>query len=92
MLAPICQFHAVASTLLPGAQKRTSKYVCAVKFAPETVETYDDPRYAVLESKARPVTTNEPVVVFGPGGTMITPLAAAEVGKVPKTVPCERSM
>ena len=91
MLGPICQFHAVASMLLPGARKRTSKYVLAVRFEPETVETYDDPGPAAVESKVRPVTTND-VDVFGPGGTMMTPLAAAEVGKIPKIAPSERSM
>jgi hypothetical protein len=90
ILGPICQFNAVASTVLPGARKRTSKYVCAVKFKPKTVETYDDPTRAALESKVRFVTTNG-VEVFGTGTTM-TPLAAAEVGKAPKIVPWERSM
>src|SRR2546425_9006586 len=63
---PVCQFGAMLFALLPGAVKRISKYVCAVKLEPEIVERYVDPRCEAGVSKVIPVTVNGRVEAIVP--------------------------
>src|SRR5438477_9565457 len=62
---PWPQFSAIASTELPGARKRMSKYVCVERFVPVNVAVIEFPARTFGGSKATVVAMGSEIRVGG---------------------------